>query len=251
MIIVTRSKKKIIAIATATVLFAVGLGLYLYPVYTKKSFEKNAQAICDNFNKTAAEARKNPIAEDVLPEKEKRTEDKYSRLYYAMKRYNEELYKNGQKGLRDQLAYETPDFLLSDYGVNNGEVLATVEIPKLKKTLPVLNGAGYDNMLKGAVCLAKTSLPIGGENTNCVIAAHNIWNGVEMFMRISELSVGDVIYIENFWGRLEYRVIETKIIDPDCSKEIFIRSGKSLLTLSTCYPYPDNGKRQLVFAEQK
>ena len=70
-----------------------------------------------------------------------------------------------------------------------------------------------------------------------------------MFKRITELNVGDKIYITNFWETLVYQVVETKVIDPNDSQNIYIKANRSLITLSTCHPYPDNYQRYLVYAE--
>lgn len=104
-------------------------------------------------------------------------------------------------------------------------------------------------MSKGAAYLVNTSLPIAGENTNCVIAAHTRDRGIYMFKRITELKTGDEIKITNFWETLVYKVTGTKIIYPDDIQSIRIQKGKQLLTLSTCYPYPENYQRYLVYAE--
>ena len=162
--------------------------------------------------------------------------------------YNEKLYLSGQSGLIDQLSYEKPDFLLSDYGIDS-DILGYITIPAIDIKLPIYNGASTENMAKGATYLAHTSLPVGGKNTNCVIAAHNRYNGIYMFQRITELDEGDEIYITNLWETLVYKVTETKVIAPDDSRNIYIQENRSLVTLSTCYPYPDNDKRYLVYAE--
>ena len=141
----------------------------------------------------------------------------YAQLRKAMFDYNERLYVSGQSGLIDQLSYEKPDFLLSDYGIDS-DILAYITIPSIDVKLPIYNGASMENMAKGAAYLANTSLPVGGDNTNCVIAAHTRYKGIQMFKRITELKSGDEIYITNFWETLVYKVVEAKIIDPNDSK---------------------------------
>lgn len=59
-----------------------------------------------------------------------------------------------------------------------------------------------------------------------------------MFKRITELEIGDEIYITNLWETLVYKVVETKVIDLIDSQNIYIKTGRSLVTLSTCHPYP-------------
>ena len=96
-----------------------------------------------------------------------------------------------------------------------------------------------------------TSLPIGGENTNCIIAGHRGYNGASYFRYIDKLKVGDAVYITNLWERLTYRVCEIKIIAPHDVTEILIQPGRELLTLLTCHPYASGGRqRYVVYCER-
>lgn len=82
----------------------------------------------------------------------------YAELRKAMFDYNEKLYLNGQSGLIDQLSYEKPDFLLSDYGIDS-DILGYITIPSIEVKLPIYNGASMENMAKGAAYLANISPP--------------------------------------------------------------------------------------------
>lgn len=232
--------KKLISIA-AVILLVVGIGFFVYPIAVRVVFDINANSAIGQFEKLITDGVKegnSAEGEDIL----------YPELRRAMFDYNEQLYLSGQSGLIDQLSYENPDFLLSEYGVES-EILGYISIPKIDVKLPIYNGASEKNMTKGATYLAHTSLPVGGENTNCVIAAHTRYNGIYMFKRITELELGDEIYITNLWETLVYKVSETKIIDPSDSQNIYIKEGRSLLTLSTCHPFPESYQRYLVYAE--
>ena len=215
----------------AVILLIAGIGFFTYPIALKIAFNMQADKAIDQFESIKTD--------NALP---------YSELRKAMFNYNEGLYLSGQSGLIDQLSYEKPDFLLSDYGVDS-DILGYITIPKIDIKLPIYNGASKENMAKGAAYLANTSLPVGGDNTNCVIAAHTRYKGIHMFKRITELKTGDEIYITNFWETLVYKVCETKVIDPKDSQNIYIQENRSLVTLSTCHPYPNNYQRYLVYAE--
>ena len=217
----------------AIILFIVGLGFFAYPIALREAFDKQANKAIYQFDQL-----KTTNDDNLL----------YTELRRAMFEYNEKLYLSGQSGLIDQLSYEKPDFLLSDYGIDS-DILGYITIPAIDIKLPIYNGASKENMAKGAAYLAHTSLPVGGENTNCVIAAHTRYKSIYMFKRITELNVGDKIYITNFWETLVYQVVETKVIDPNDSQNIYIKANRSLITLSTCHPYPDNYQRYLVYAE--
>ena len=215
----------------AVILLIAGIGFFTYPIALKIAFNMQADKAIDQFESIKTD--------NALP---------YSELRKAMFDYNEQLYLSGQSGLIDQLSYEKPDFLLSDYGVDSA-ILGYITIPKIDIKLPIYNGASKENMAKGAAYLANTSLPVGGDNTNCVIAAHTRYKGIHMFKRITELKTGDEIYITNFWETLVYKVCETKVINPKDSQNIYIQENRSLVTLSTCHPYPNNYQRYLVYAE--
>lgn len=174
----------------------------------------------------------------------------YQELYAAMQQYNEDIYATGQSGLCDAWAYQQPSFDLTAYGVEDGTI-GVINIPAMNVELPIYLGATYDNMAKGAVHLSQTSLPIGGENTNCVIAAHRGWYGAPYFRYIDILKIGDEVRITNLWETLTYRVAEVKIIDPDDIDEILIQPGRELLTLVTCHPYASGGLyRYIVYCER-
>ena len=217
----------------AIILFIVGLGFFAYPIVLREAFDIQVNKEIYQFDQL-----KTTNDDNLL----------YAELRRAMFEYNEKLYLSGQSGLIDQLSYEKPDFLLSDYGIDS-DILGYITIPAIDIKLPIYNGASTENMAKGAAYLAHTSLPVGGENTNCVIAAHTRYKSIYMFKRITELNVGDKIYITNFWETLVYQVVETKVIDPNDSQNIYIKANRSLITLSTCHPYPDNYQRYLVYAE--
>ena len=217
----------------AIILLIVGIGFFTYPIVLREAFDIQVNKAIYQFDQL-----KTTNDDNLL----------YTELRRAMFEYNEKLYLSGQSGLIDQLSYEKPDFLLSDYGIDS-DILGYITIPAIDIKLPIYNGASTENMAKGAAYLAHTSLPVGGENTNCVIAAHTRYKSIYMFKRITELNVGDKIYITNFWETLVYQVVETKVIDPNDSQNIYIKANRSLITLSTCHPYPDNYQRYLVYAE--
>ena len=235
--------RKLIRIA-AVIILIVGLGFFSYPIALRITFDMQTDRTIDRFEQLKSDK--------FQPTETAQSGDgvsfAYPELRKAMFDYNERLYLSGQSELIDQLSYEQPDFSLSEYGIDS-DILGYITIPSLDVELPIYNGASEANMAKGAAYLANTSLPVGGENTNCVIAAHTRYKGIYMFKRITELEPGEEIYITNFWETLVYKVMETKIIDPDDSQNIYIRQGQSLVTLSTCYPFPENTQRYLVYAE--
>ena len=127
--------------------------------------------------KTAAQFAARAEAQPTAPAAEETTaeppepERAYPELYAAMQDYNAEIYAGGQSGLTDPFAYEEAPLDLAVYGYDD-DVLAVLWIPRLNLELPVYLGASRENLAKGAALLGQTSMPLGGENTNTVIAAH-------------------------------------------------------------------------------
>lgn len=124
-----------------------------------------------------------------------------------------------------------------------------VTIPAIDEELPLYLGADEENLSKGAAVLAKTSMPVGGTNTNCVIAAHRGYGGVAMFRDIEELSVGDKVYVTNLWETLTYEVVRIIVIRPDDLDAVKIVEGEDMVTLVTCHPYPHNYQRYVVYCQ--
>ena len=245
------SKLRSFLIALMLLVFAAGLAFLLYPslwgAAVDQKISLNAQGFL-NRDETA------PITPEVIvtidsPTEPEETRD-YPELWADMVRYNETIYTQGQAGLSCEYDYQKPSFTLTQYGLAD-EVFGVISIPAMELEMPIFLGATEQHMADGAAHLSQTSLPIGGENTNCVIAGHRGYNGASYFRYIDKLKVGDLVSVTNLWERLTYRVCEIKIIDPHDVTEILIQPGRELLTLLTCHPYASGGKqRYVVYCER-
>lgn len=177
-----------------------------------------------------------------LFQKQSKDARKTDALYQKGKLYNQKIFHNGQVGLVDAWSYETAPSTLQ--GIQG--VFGTIKIPKMKVNLPLYVGASEKNLIKGAAILGQTSLPMGGENTNCVIAGHRGYQGIPYFREIERLKTNDKVIVTNPWETLTYRVEQIKIIRPGDVEEIKIQSGKEMVTLLTCHPYRTHGKYRYV-----
>lgn len=236
--------RKVLVLA-ALLAFLAGLGILLYPEFhgavSDRRMVETAQAF---LQKTESQ----PIPEGTIPAEPESIP--YPELLAAMRRYNQRVWEEKQSGLCDPWAYQQPSFTLEDYGLED-EVFGVISIPKLEIEMPIYLGATSQHMADGAAHLSQTSLPIGGENTNCVIAGHRGWGGASYFRYITELTPGDEVIITNLWGELWYTVVETKIIRPNDVDEILIQENRDLLTLLTCHPYASGGTyRYVVYCER-
>ena len=174
----------------------------------------------------------------------------YAELLDEMRHYNMRLYTYKQRDLNCKSAYELSEFTLTDYGLPD-EKFGVICIPKLDLEMPLFLGASEANMAAGAAVLSQTSIPIGGDYSNSVIAGHRGWNGYPYFLDIEKLEEGDEVTITNIWGTLRYQVTETQIIAPNDVNAILIRPGRDMITLLTCHPPNTGGRyRYLVFCER-
>lgn len=211
-------------------LLLAGIVLYLYPTIRRYGLERHTEEEIRVVNNLRAEAEHR---EQKLPEAEPRGEDE-DPLPDALVEYNRELYRNGQSDFSEETVERQVDLCDRLFGY--------IEIPSMDVTLPLYLGASKKNMAEGAAVLGGTSLPVGGENTNSVIAGHRGYGGAPFFRDIEVLKEGDPIYITNRWATLCYRVESIEILKPSDSEKVKIRPGKDMVTLITCHPYRSHGK---------
>ena len=177
---------------------------------------------------------------------EKSSDDNYDELYKSLVSYNLEQYSNGQSELRDAFSYMTSSIDFTDFGLPD-DVAGYITIDKMGVELPLYIGLNQANMANGATIMDHTSMPVGGINTNCVIAAHRM---AGFFGDIELLSVGDIVKVTNLWGELRYRVEKIIVIDPYDTDKIKIIPGHDMITLLTCHPYWSNKTRYIVYCER-
>ena len=235
-------------------LFIAGLGILLYPfiqgAMVDRQISMNAQAFLEEKD---AQTQSHAI---IVPDSTEGTDpevalpDKYPELYLAMQDYNAQIWEEKQSGLCDPWSYEQPSFDLTEYGISD-EVFGVISIPALQLEMPIFLGATSQHMADGAAHLSQTSLPVGGNNTNCVIAGHRGYNGASYFRYITDLQVGDTVTITNLWETISYTVTSTDIIEPTDVSKILIQENREMLTLLTCHPYASGGRqRYVVYCER-
>lgn len=204
------------------------------------------------FDNTVTEAQQEVEKEaEQVPETEKKEEIvPYPELYADILRYNLHLFNSKQADLNSKSAYEISSFRLTDYGLPD-ETFGVITIPKIEVEMPLYLGASEQNMANGAAVLSQTSIPIGGLDTNAVIAGHRGYSGYKYFKDIDQLEIGDEVIIRNLWREIHYKVVDIQIVLPNGVEAILIQPGKELVTLLTCHPYASGGKyRYLVFCER-
>lgn len=221
--------KKIIKIL-AVIMFIVGVALTFYPWIQKWIGENSQHEKIIQYEKQINDL----------------TTSSLNQLKSDMQNYNKNIYENHQSDLQDAWSYEQEAFSLDSYGIDNS-VIGILEVDAMSMKIPLYLGASQDNLSKGAAILGQTSMPLGGENTNTVIAAHRGYHGESMFRDIENLEKGDIIHLTNPWQTLTYKVYQIAVITPDNINAIKIIEGQDMLTLMTCHPYTKNYQRYVVY----
>ena len=212
----------------AALLAVAGICVMLWPVFIGHRLQADTDAAVQEF-----------LADRNEPERQ------YPELLAELQAYNQRIYTEKQSGLVDLESCEEPAADLTTYGIDD-EIIGVLEIPAMELTMPVYLGASDDHLAAGAAVLGNTSAPIGGNNTNCVIAGHRGWRGADYFRHIDNLAVGDIVKLTNLWETLTYTVADIQIIQPYEVEKIKIQQGQDLLTLLTCHPYASGGKQRYV-----
>lgn len=216
------------SLVLAALLAVAGIYVMLWPIFTGHKLQADADAAVQEF-----------LADRDEPEQQ------YPELLEALQVYNQRIYVEKQSGLVDLEACEEPAVDPTAYGIDD-EIIGVLEIPAMELTMPVYLGASDAHLAAGAAVLGNTSAPIGGDNTNCVIAGHRGWRGADYFRHIDKLAVGDTVKLTNLWETLTYTVADIQIIQPHEVEKIKIQQGRDLLTLLTCHPYASGGKQRYV-----
>ena len=220
----------------AVVIGLIGVSVLVYPTLRSWLYDQQTAYLKQAFLERAV-----LVSDAASP-------DRDDALYQLLKSENERFHLTGQSGLVDAFSYQTAGIDLSAHGIEDNRI-GFVSVPAIKAELPIYLGANQDNLSKGATHLTETSYPIGGPNTNAVIAAHRGVT-VEMFRNIHKIQVGDQIIITNFREQLVYQAVEIRIIHPNEIDHIKIQDGRDLITLLSCDPIGYDYQRYVLIAER-
>lgn len=145
--------------------------------------------------------------------------------------------------------------VLSDESYNslldqsNG-IMGSIEIPKIDVDLPIYHGTSDEVLEVGIGHIQGTSLPIGGENTHCVLSGHRGLPGSKLFTRLDEMEEGDLFFLQVLGETLAYKVYNIQVVEPDDVSVMEIQAGRDDCSLITCTPYGLNTHRLVVTGER-
>lgn len=208
-------------------IFLTGLSLLLYPSVSDYINSKNQSRAITEY------------ADSVS----KLTEEEHKKMWQRAVEYNEELASHETNWKLSDSERKTYEDTLN---VNNNGMMGYIEIPKIKATLPIYHGTDEGVLQRNVGHLQGSSLPIGGENSHCVLSGHRGLPSAKLFSELDKLSEGDQFMLSVLGDTLTYEVDQILIVLPDEMDALQIEKGKDLCTLVTCTPYGVNSHRLLV-----
>ena len=229
-------KKKIPGILFG-LLFLIGFGILVYPT------------VADQWN-TYRQSRLISSYENTIEEME--PED-FTAEWEKARPFNATLTQNSIYGdvfgEEDQKLEDTEYWQVLNVGGDG--VMGYLSIPKINIKLSIYHGTSDEVLQTGVGHLNGTKLPIGGESTHSVLAAHRGLPSARLFTDIDQLEKGDKFYIHVLDETLAYQVDQIlDMVDKDdtetLEKALQIEEGKDQVTLFTCTPYGVNSHRLLV-----
>jgi sortase A len=117
------------------------------------------------------------------------------------------------------------------YSFSQGDVIGILNIHKLNKKLPIIEGTDEAELEKGVGHYSDTRLP--GQKDRIFLAGHRD----TVFKRMGEIEKGDTLSIHMESGTYRYKVFETIIVKESDLSVLQPTSPDEILTLSTCYPF--------------
>lgn len=214
------------------ILYICGIFCIVYPIYSKFLSFKNQTEIISNYNKEI-ETMDKEILEDKLKKSEEFNDENASQIKVV-----------------DPNEINVDDASSSYSFLELGEMVGTINIPKININLPIYEGITSTNLTKGVAHMEDTSLPNGDINTHSILAGHTGISQAEIFDNLNELEIDDEFYISFYGNITKYRVIEKRVVLPDDTSILKIEENRCLVTLVTCTPKTVNTHRLLVTGEK-
>lgn len=231
-----KMKRKISGILFG-LLFLIGFGILAYPTVSNQWNTYRQSRLISNYEQ---------VVSDMQPED-------YTKEWEAAREFDSTLVQNNIYG--DVFGSDDVDMKDTDYwkvlNVAGDGVMGYLSIPKINIKLAIYHGTAEDVLQTGIGHMNGTSLPIGGESTHSVLAAHRGLPAARLFTDIDQLKQGDMFYIHVLDETMAYQVDQIlDMVDKDdhetLEEALQIQEGEDQVTLFTCTPYGVNSHRLLV-----
>ena len=206
--------------------FLVGICILLYPTLSDYWNSKTQSRAVTNY-------------ESVL---ENLDEDVYKSIFENAYAYNKALYETNYP----LIDYKNVPGYYETLSVTDNDMIGYLKIDRIGVELPIYHGTSDAVLNKGVGHLEGSSLPVGGENTHCIMSAHRGLPSSKLFTDLDRVELGDTFQIVVLDQVLTYQVDFIKIIEPNDVSNMQIIEGGDYCTLFTCTPYGINTHRLLV-----
>jgi sortase A len=140
-------------------------------------------------------------------------------------------------------ARSAPEEAPVEYDVREGRAAGRISIPSLDVSAVFVEGTDEDELAKGPGHYPMTHWP--GQGKVVAIAGHRTTYGA-WFRDIDELDRGEHIALTMPYGRYDFEVVGTEIVDD--SDWSILRGKGEFLVLSACHPLYSNSQRIVVTA---
>lgn len=217
-------------------LFLVGLGIMIYPTVSNQWNTYRQNKLISNYEK---------IVDDM-------SDEDFSQEWQNAQAFNETISENNV--FADVFGEKSKDSENSEYNrvlnVNNVESWDIFYSWNNIK-YAISSGTSDDVLQTGVGHINGYKLPIGGESTHCVLAAHRGLPSAELFTDIDQLQTGDKFYLHILDKVLAYEVDQIlPMVDKDdhqtLQNALSITEGQDYVSLFTCTPYGVNSHRLIV-----
>ena len=206
--------------------FLIGICILLYPAFSDYWNSKTQSRAITDYES---------VLEDLEPED-------YTAIFEKAYAYNEKLYGTDFP-LRD---YKQVSGYYDTLRITDNDMIGYLKIDRIGVELPIYHGTSDKVLSKGVGHLEGSSLPVGGENTHCVMSAHRGLPSAKLFTDLDRVEKGDTFQIIILDQVLTYQVEFIKVIEPTDISDLQIIEGGDYCTLFTCTPYGINTHRLLV-----
>ena len=226
-----KSKKKRIR----TILFIAGLLLCAYPLVASVMDQNYQQNVIKTYQDEMNQAT------DAKVQEAKKEAIRYNEMLWQA---NGIIVGNMEQGILGEESYQ------EQLNLSGTGMMGTISIPKINVNLPIYHGVEEEVLVNGVGHLPESSLPVGGENTHCILTGHRGLPNAKLFTRLDEMETGDLFFLTVCGEKLAYQVSEIDIIHPEDVEGLGIQAEKDLVSLITCTPYGLNTKRLVVTGER-
>ena len=134
--------------------------------------------------------------------------------------------------------------------LNNDGIMGYIRIPTINIVLPIYHGVEGETLEAGVGHMPGSSLPVGGDSTHTVLAAHSGLASQRMFSDLEQLQIGDKFFLSILGETLAYEVDQILVVEPEDTTSLGILYGEDHTTLITCTPFGVNTHRLLVRGRQ-